>query len=499
MTPPSHGQAAGASTLKSRSRSQHASKKKRRHHPRGGDLVVSSGQRKEEHYIGSSQESESDEEMTSRVAHTKEEERDRRRAPDTARSRARRAEASRNLSRRIYSVANPSTTSVLTTLTGVSGSTNSTLTQESYNRKITEARLNTNSENASNSKHESQRLLLETDSHSAVGSRHPPIFEEKTGDTPVDARDDTDSAGSSSEEFEALSPHSSATQSSNSTFPSSTDTHNPDKSLHSEDGAFDAPIRRPERLITPGSLGSSHSSPGVHAADAVGSASPSPSPLPAAPDAPHASEMVMTGYETIATAITDPTKPGKPIYRKFDELNHRLLLHLQDELAELEESLRYWDRRIAMETAIDTNGKPLPSSRRAEAWAPTDHPHYQRRYLLGSIYVKTEQYNKALESFARLENMMERPDRESVEAYKTFLNTEECIHKSETHFLDRYDDLIMIPSRKLDKRGGIVTNEQDWTYHRLRTEHPLLVVLVVGLGLSVLAPWIMMMIMIMQR
>jgi len=207
----------------------------------------------------------------------------------------------------------------------------------------------------------------------------------------------------------------------------------------------------------------------------------------------------MTGYQTVATAITDPSKPGKPIYRKFDDLNHRVLLHLQDELAELEESLRQLDRRIARETPIDSNGKPLASSRRAEAWAPSDHPHYHRRYLLGSIYVKTEQYNKALESFARLGNAMERPDTESVEAYKTFLKAEECIHKSEAHFLDRYEDLVMIPSRKMDKGGDTARGAQDWTYHRLRAENPFLVVLVIGLALSVLAPWIMMMIMIMRQ
>jgi len=254
-------------------------------------------------------------------------------------------------------------------------------------------------------------------------------------------------------------------------------------------------------MIRSGFEESDHFGAGSHPADPADGTSPlpSPSPLPAAPDAPQISEVKTMGYASIAAAIVDHSKPGKPIYRKFAELNHRVLLHLQDELAELEESLRSWDRRIALETPLNPDGEPLPSSRRAETWAPGDHPHYHRQYLLGCIFVKTEQYNKALASYYSVASTMERPDMESVEAYKSFLKSEECIHKSEARFLDQYDDLIILADRRAEHSTEDGKSAQDWLYSSLRAEHPFLVLLFVCLMASLLISWFTMTMMILRR
>ena len=53
----------------------------------------------------------------------------------------------------------------------------------------------------------------------------------------------------------------------------------------------------------------------------------------------------MIGYELLAHKLSELKKGSKadsvvPAYRKFEQLNHRVLLHLQDEISELEEELR---------------------------------------------------------------------------------------------------------------------------------------------------------------
>ncbi len=80
----------------------------------------------------------------------------------------------------------------------------------------------------------------------------------------------------------------------------------------------------------------------------------------------------------------------KPLYRRFEALNHRLLLHLQDELAELEEQLHRLDtadtqtRRMA--------NRILPASRRAEYLAGGEL-QWHKTDILGKIGYKLGQYS----------------------------------------------------------------------------------------------------------
>ena len=100
-----------------------------------------------------------------------------------------------------------------------------------------------------------------------------------------------------------------------------------------------------------------------------------------------------SGYNLLASRLSDVQENEKPmiapLYRKFTRLNHRILLHLQDELAEMEEQLQQLDFYIA-------RCKPSPASpesRRAEAQYYTDLT-FRRTELLGKIFVKTKQYSK---------------------------------------------------------------------------------------------------------
>jgi len=98
-----------------------------------------------------------------------------------------------------------------------------------------------------------------------------------------------------------------------------------------------------------------------------------------------------SGYDLLASQI-DSYDPAflKPIYRKFEMLNNRMLLYLQDEIAEMEGQLRELDEAIAHE---EQRIGQRPASRRAEAKLPSQL-QWHRMELLGRSFAKVEQYSK---------------------------------------------------------------------------------------------------------
>lgn len=122
---------------------------------------------------------------------------------------------------------------------------------------------------------------------------------------------------------------------------------------------------------------------------------------------PRAEKLPVTGYELLASQLSSrPTPRGsesgesseiggngkiKPIYRKFEALNHRLLLHLQDELVELEEQLKRLDCTDTQSRRTDTG--IVPASRRASA-AAGGELQWHKTDVLGKIGWKLGQYSK---------------------------------------------------------------------------------------------------------
>ena len=99
-----------------------------------------------------------------------------------------------------------------------------------------------------------------------------------------------------------------------------------------------------------------------------------------------------TGYEYLASNLSSHNDTVlKPIYRKFETLNNRMLLYLQDEISEIEEQLRDLDAAIAQEEADLGRG---PVSRRSEAKLPSQL-QWHRLDLLGRSFAKVEQYSKS--------------------------------------------------------------------------------------------------------
>jgi hypothetical protein len=88
------------------------------------------------------------------------------------------------------------------------------------------------------------------------------------------------------------------------------------------------------------------------------------------------------------------------MYRRFENLNHRVLLHLQDELAELEQQLSHLDT-LDTQTRRSLNGI-IPASRRKEYLAPSEL-QWQKTDILGKVGYKLGQYSM-VSLFFYLEN-----------------------------------------------------------------------------------------------
>ena len=208
--------------------------------------------------------------------------------------------------------------------------------------------------------------------------------------------------------------------------------------------------------------GSSHSSPGSGI-------------LPMVPEAPDFSKTTLAGYELLASKLSDTSSSIRPAYRKFEALHHRVLLHIQDELCELEEQLRRMDEIAAQMSAQKNSGVLPPASRREEAFYGNDL-HVNRTHLLGHIFVKMEQYRKfswlpdfsrlrysslsfsnltcscrrlerALSAYSDVTKSMDRPEEKDVAQYREWLAANRPVHHNETSFLKDSKDLVALPPR----------------------------------------------------
>ncbi|KAK1757101.1 hypothetical protein QBC47DRAFT_297930 [Echria macrotheca] len=184
---------------------------------------------------------------------------------------------------------------------------------------------------------------------------------------------------------------------------------------------------------------------------------------------PRAEKLPMSGYELLAAKLSSPdssrsrrrsyssnktpsteeteTAQIRPIYRRFETLNHRLLLHLQDELSELEEQLHRLD-------TADTQTRRLancilPASRRAEFMAGGEL-QWHRTDILGKIGFKLGQYNHVLTTFKETQSLPS-ASLSDIETYRTYLATQNPIAEIETRFLDPADDLVCLAQVS---RGG---------------------------------------------
>ncbi|TVY43159.1 hypothetical protein LOCC1_G004644 [Lachnellula occidentalis] len=174
---------------------------------------------------------------------------------------------------------------------------------------------------------------------------------------------------------------------------------------------------------------------------------------------PRAEKLPVTGYELLASQLSSHAnnRKIKPMYRKFEALNHRLLLHLQDEISELEEQLHRLD--TADTQTRRTEKQIIPASRRAAAAAGGNCSGIKQTFWGG---LDTSLLNTALASFNTTQSLSS-PDPDDISTYRDYLQTAHPIAEVETHFLDPADDLVSIYSDHIPPSSSCYSTSQSAT------------------------------------
>ncbi|KAI1498001.1 hypothetical protein F5X99DRAFT_420946 [Biscogniauxia marginata] len=175
---------------------------------------------------------------------------------------------------------------------------------------------------------------------------------------------------------------------------------------------------------------------------------------------PRAEKLPLTGYELLASRLsaTSPDQSGpclRPMYRKFETLNHRLLLHLQDEICELEEQLHRLDTADTQNRRL--RNAILPASRRAE-YLSGGELQWHKTDILGKIGFKMEQYNHVLSSFRKTQSLPT-PTLADIHEYRGYLASHTPIAEAETRFLDATDDLVCVSDQEMEEEMMVEDEE----------------------------------------
>ncbi|GIJ87759.1 hypothetical protein Asppvi_006672 [Aspergillus pseudoviridinutans] len=175
------------------------------------------------------------------------------------------------------------------------------------------------------------------------------------------------------------------------------------------------------------------------------------------------SSHIPSGYGLLSSRLSsssDSKEPSlPPLYRRFEELNHRVLLYLQDEIAQMEEDLRVLDEYEEMHrvaTAEREGTKKLPASRRMDAQAQVySSLHYRRVEVMGALVHKTEQYNNALAAYNRVLQTIPSASDKDIETYRTWMKDHSPIITAESRFLDHGKDLISLSPRRASPTASV--------------------------------------------
>ncbi|KAL8716487.1 MAG: hypothetical protein Q9225_006188, partial [Loekoesia sp. 1 TL-2023] len=157
--------------------------------------------------------------------------------------------------------------------------------------------------------------------------------------------------------------------------------------------------------------------------------------------------VMKNGYSQLASRISAHEDTAlKPVYRKFETLNNRILLYLQDEISELEAHLEQLDAAISQEEqSVGRSG--FPTSRRAEAKAQSPS-HWQRCNLIERCASKIDTYNRRLSSYSNLTQTLSPSSKSDVNTYHKWIKKHNPIAKPEALFLNHRNDLVTVSARR---------------------------------------------------
>ncbi|OQE05908.1 hypothetical protein PENVUL_c021G02685 [Penicillium vulpinum] len=162
-----------------------------------------------------------------------------------------------------------------------------------------------------------------------------------------------------------------------------------------------------------------------------------------------------SGYGILASHLTKSTAEESggfpPLYRRFETINHRVLLHLQDEISQMEEDLHTLDEYEEMHRlsiAEQEGTKPLPASRRRDVQSQAySSLHYRRMDLMSVLIQKTEQYNNALSAYSKVLQMLPRASEQDITGYRSWMRDHKPVAGVETRFLIHNEDLVSLTPR----------------------------------------------------
>ncbi|MCJ1287213.1 hypothetical protein MMC26_006561 [Xylographa opegraphella] len=133
----------------------------------------------------------------------------------------------------------------------------------------------------------------------------------------------------------------------------------------------------------------------------------------------------------------------KPIYRKFEKLNNRALLHLQSEISGLEIQLENVDKVFA-----DTSKASESGARSADvASYNPQRLQWQRAELMRQILTNLERYNNALSSYSRLSEHVGTASEKDICSYKEWINQDSLLIAARTAFHNHHEDLVTIVTK----------------------------------------------------
>ncbi|OJD15596.1 hypothetical protein AJ78_04149 [Emergomyces pasteurianus Ep9510] len=140
------------------------------------------------------------------------------------------------------------------------------------------------------------------------------------------------------------------------------------------------------------------------------------------------------------------------LFRKFESLNHRLLRHLQEEIAQMEEDLTILDeveevRRVAVNVR-NSGRQKLLSTKHQDLQSEELSALQQRKFeLVEKLVPRTEQYNRALCSYREVSRTLPTATGDEVEAYRSWIHENSSTTKSDLRFLAHDNDLILLGDR----------------------------------------------------
>ncbi|OKL63388.1 hypothetical protein UA08_01511 [Talaromyces atroroseus] len=161
-----------------------------------------------------------------------------------------------------------------------------------------------------------------------------------------------------------------------------------------------------------------------------------------------ASKLDSSAASSSFSSKTGSTSRLVPVYRRFENVNHRILLYLQDEISQMEEELQILDEYEAKHrTAIaekEETERLEPASHRMDVEARGYSAFHARRLeLVDRLAYKVNQYNDALCSYTRLRQIPKASSKD-IQTYQAWMKEHTPIAKTETRFLEHELDLVSL-------------------------------------------------------